>query len=394
MIEQIKNLSEKLSQEFIDYRRYFHKHPELSKKEFNTSKKIIEFLEKEKITYTSEIAGTGIVAIVEGKNPLRKCIALRADMDALPILEQNDLEYKSCNVGVMHACGHDVHMACLMGAAKVLNTLKDEFEGTVKFLFQPSEESFPGGAIGMIEQGVLDNPNVSSVFGQHVLPGLEAGKIGLKAGMYMASTDEIYLTVKGKGGHGATPELNIDPVVIASQILIALQQVVSRYATPAIPTTLSFGRFIADGRTNIIPNEVIMEGTLRTFDEEWRLKSHKRITDIAEGIARSMGARCEVRIEKGYPFLVNDDLITSRTKSWAIQYLGKESVVDLDMRMTAEDFAYFSHQRPSCFFRLGVADENGSIVSNLHTPDFNIDEKCIQTGLGLMAWIAINELSE
>jgi amidohydrolase len=314
-------------------------------------------------------------------------------MDALPIIEENKTDYKSLKKGIMHACGHDVHMASLLGSAKILSELHNEFKGTVKLLFQPSEEKLPGGALLMIKEGALEKPKSDNIIGQHVLPTLEAGKIGLKTGKYMASTDEIYITVKGKGGHGATPELNIDPVLIASHIVVTLQQIVSRNAKPGIPTVLSFGRFIADGRTNIIPDEVKIEGTIRTFDEGWRKDAHKKIIKMSQSVAESMGGTCDVLIDKGYPYLINDTLLTNNVKKYAIEYLGKDKVVDLEMRMTSEDFAYYSQKIPACFYRLGVRNDKKGITSNLHTSTFDVDEKALEIGMGLMAWIAFKELS-
>ena len=392
LLNLIKQEASTLLPKLVAIRRHLHKHPELSMQEKQTSEFIQAKLTEFGIPFTAGIAENGIVGLIEGKNPGKRVIALRADMDALPIVEQNQVEYCSINSGVMHACGHDVHMTSLLGAAKILNELKEQFEGAVKLIFQPSEERFPGGASMMIKEGVLENPAPEKMFGQHVLPTLEAGKVGMKPGKYMASTDEVYLTVKGKGGHGATPELNVDPVLIAAHILVALQQIVSRNAPPQLPAVLSFGRFIADGRTNIIPNEVKLDGTLRTFNEKWRAEAHIKIKNLAQSIARGMGGDCEVFIDKGYPFLVNDENITAEAKRYAIEFLGSENVVDLDLRMTAEDFAYFSQRVPSCFYRLGTRNEQEGIVHNLHTDRFDVDESSLETGAGLMAWMAIKSL--
>jgi amidohydrolase len=390
---RIKELSASYHAEIVALRRHLHANPELSEKEFNTADFICKTLDSYGISYSRNIGGNGIVAHIEGQQPQNTTLALRADMDALPIHELNDCGYKSLQPGVMHACGHDVHMASLLGASRILNELRTEFEGTIRLIFQPSEEKFPGGALEMIKDGVLKNPVPDRIYGQHVLPTLEAGKVGFKPGRYMASTDEVYLTVKGKGGHAATPELNIDPVLIASHIIVALQQVVSRSASPGIPTVLSFGRVIADGRTNIIPSEVKIDGTFRTFDETWRAIAHEKITSIASGIAESMGGSCEVFIDKGYPFLVNDELATSEAKALAKQYLGVDNVVDLEQRMTAEDFAYYSHIIPACFYRLGVKNPSWKDIRNLHTPEFDADERSLETGMGLMSWIAVNTLN-
>ncbi len=390
--QAIKELSGKYLKEITDIRRHIHTYPELSKEEYKTAELVAVKLQGMGIEVETDVAKTGVVALIKGKNPDKKTVALRADMDALQITEENDVPYKSQNEGVMHACGHDVHTSSLLGTAKILSELKNQFEGTVKLFFQPSEERYPGGAIEMIKAGAMENPRPENVFGQHVYPELEAGKIGLKPGKYMASTDEVFLTVKGKGGHGGQPMNNIDPVLIASHIVVALQQIVSRNANPSMPTVLSFGRFIADGRTNVIPNLVKIEGTIRTFDEEWRKAAHQKITKMAESIADSMGGSCEVYIDPGYPFVYNDPEVTANTKAWAIDYLGEENVVDLPLRMTAEDFSYFANEVPSCFYRLGVRNEDRGIVSNLHTPTFDVDELSIETGMGLMAWIAVNAL--
>lgn len=384
MIEKIKQLSEQYFQEIVEIRRHLHQHPELSFQEFETSKFIQQTLTDWGIEFKSGYVNTGIVALVKGKNPEKKIIALRADIDALPIQEENNLPFSSQNKGVMHACGHDVHTASLLGAIKILNELKNEFEGTIKCIFQPAEEVLPGGASLMIKEGVLENPKPMHIVGQHVYPELEAGKVGFKKGQYMASTDEIYLTIKGKGGHAALPFKLKDPVLATAQILVALQQVVSRCAKPNIPSVLSFGKVIANGATNIIPNEVYVEGTFRTFDETWRKQAHNHIREIAENTAKAMGVVCDVNIEVGYPFLVNDDETTERFIVAAKEFLGADNVVDLELRMTAEDFAYYSQIIPACFYRLGTSDSTG-----LHTPTFMVDEEALKTGMGLMAYISL-----
>ncbi len=391
---KIQQLSNQYLNEIINLRRRFHANPELAFDEIVTGDIICSELDKANIPYKRGIAKTGIVAIIEGKNPEKKAIGLRADMDALQITEKSNADYCSKNEGKMHACGHDVHMASLIGAAKILNTLKDSFEGTIKFVFQPSEEKYPGGAILMIKEGVLQNPLVTTMIGQHVHPGIGAGKIGLKPGKSMASTDEIYITINGKGGHAATPELIIDPIVIASHVVIGLQHIVSRMATPTVPTVLSFGRIVANGKTNIIPDQVFMEGTFRTVDEKWRDEAHKLIKQIAENIATAFNGSCEVFIDRGYPYLLNDDKLTAKIKNYAIDYLGSANVFDIDLRMTAEDFAYYSHTIPSCFYRLGVKDNSKNEILNLHTSSFDVDESCMETGMGFMAWVAVNELKE
>ncbi len=388
--ERIRQLASELFPEIVAIRRHIHQNPELSKMEFQTMEFVCSKLSGYGIPFKKGVAGTGVVALVEGRNPGARCIALRADMDALPIHEINEVEYKSKNPGVMHACGHDVHTACLLGAARILKTLSDEWEGTVKLIFQPSEESYPGGAITMIKEGVLDNPNPEFIIGQHVFPLLNAGMAGFRPGLFMASTDEIFLTVKGKGGHGAMPQMAVDPILIASHIVIALQQIVSRNANPLVPTVVTIGRIVGEGRTNVIPNEVTMDGTVRTFDETWRKLVHEKIRTIATKTAEAMGGQCEVRIDAGYPFLSNNPELESRLASLAGSYLGNENVVEVDQKMGAEDFAYFAQARPSCFYALGIANPDLGITGNLHTPDFNVDENAIATGMGLMAWFSVN----
>lgn len=394
LLDKIKALSISYSKEVIDMRRHLHAHPELSYEEVNTSKFVKAALSKFGVDAQQEMATTGIVALVKGKNPNKKTIALRADMDALPIHEANEVPYKSTKPGVMHACGHDVHTSSLLGTAKILNELKDQFEGTVKLIFQPGEEKNPGGASFMIRDGALKNPEPASIIGQHVMPLVPVGKIGFREGMYMASSDEIYLKVIGKGGHGAAPELTIDPVVIASHIIIALQQVISRNASPRQPTVLTFGRIIADGATNIIPNEVNIAGTFRALNEEWRKEGLKKIQKMGEGVAEAMGGKCEVEISHGYPYLENNPELTRRIRQAAEAYVGKENVVDIDLTLGSEDFAYYSHVIPASFYRLGTRNEARGITSYVHTPTFDIDEDALKIGPGLMAWMAVCELEK
>jgi amidohydrolase len=391
-VSHIKQLAQKHSKEIVEIRHHLHQNPELSFEEYNTQKYILQQLNNIGITDVTPTAKTGLVALIKGNNPDKKTVALRGDIDALPIEEQNDVPYKSINSGVMHACGHDVHTSCLLGAAQILNEIKTSFEGTIKLVFQPGEEKLPGGASLMIKEGVLKNPDVYSMIGQHVMPLLPAGTVGFRSGLYMASTDEIYVTVKGKGGHGAMPHLNIDPVLISAHIITSLQQLISRMANPAIPCVLSFGKVIANGATNIIPNEVKMEGTFRTMNEKWRAEAHQKMKKLAEGIAESMGGSCDFDIHLGYPFLKNNPEVTARAKQAAIAYLGEEHVVDLDIWMAAEDFAFYSQEVPATFYRLGVRNEAKGITSSVHTPTFNIDEAALEIGSGLMAWLALEEL--
>ena len=391
---KVHDLAKKYFDDVVQMRRHLHMNPELSFEEYETSKWVKAKLESYGIEVQDGVAGTGLVGLIKGNNPEKKVIALRGDMDALPIVEANDVEYKSKNEGVMHACGHDVHTSSLLGAARILNELKGEFEGTIKLIFQPGEEKLPGGASLMIKEGVLENPKPEHIVGQHVMPIIDAGKVGFRSGMYMASADEVYLTVKGKGGHAAMPEMFVDPVVITAHIIVGLQQIVSRFASPKIPCVLSFGKVTAEGATNIIPGEVKVEGTFRTMNEEWRAEAHAAIKKMAEGIAESMGAECDCEVRVGYPFLKNDPEVASRMKSHAIEYLGEDKVLDLDLWMAGEDFAYYSQVAPACFYRLGIRNEAKGINSGLHTPTFDIDESALEIGAGLMAWLAIRDLTE
>ncbi|UTA69252.1 MULTISPECIES: M20 family metallopeptidase [Emticicia] len=390
---KIKQLAKEYAAETIANRRYLHTNPELSFQEYNTARFVAQKLKDLGLSPQEGIADTGVVALIEGRNPESKVVGLRADMDALPIFEKNDVPYKSVNEGVMHACGHDVHTSSLLGTARILSQLKDEFEGTIKLVFQPAEEKAPGGASIMIKEGVLENPAPASMLGQHVAPNVPVGKIGFREGMYMASTDELYLTIKGKGGHGAMPDQLIDPVLIASHVIVSLQQIISRNKKPANPSVLSFGRFIADGVTNVIPNEVTIQGTFRCMDEEWREDGLRRMKKMAEGITEAMGGICDFEIVRGYPFLKNHPELTRRMKTAATAYMGKENVIDLDLWMAGEDFAFYSQVVDSCFYRLGTRNEAKGIISGVHTPTFDIDETALEIGPGLMAWLALDELS-
>lgn len=392
IINRIKQIANSNFSEVQKFRRHLHRNPELSFKEYETAEFVRNTLGAIGIDSIETIGKTGVTALIHGKQP-GKIISLRADLDALPIQEQNQTDYASQKEGVMHACGHDVHTSCLLGAAKILNELKEEWSGSIKLIFQPGEEKAPGGASVLINEGVLENPKPERIIGQHVMPLIPVGKVGFRPGKYMASNDEIYLKVIGKGGHAALPEAIVDPIIIASQILISLQQVTSRKSSPKTPTVLSFGDIHGYGATNVIPDEVNIAGTFRTFDEDWRKEAHRWIYQIATNTAEASGARCEVDIVPGYPFLVNDEAFTSDSKKAAQKYLGEENVVDLDLWMGAEDFAFYSHQLPACFYRLGTRNEQKGIISGVHTPTFDIDERALEIGSGLMAWLAVSELS-
>ena len=391
LIDQIKDLSDSYFEEVLGIRRHIHANPELSFEEYNTANFIESKLKEFGIEGVRRVADTGVTFTLEGGSP-GKTIALRADIDALPIHEQNEVDYRSTKEGVMHACGHDVHTASLLGAAKILRALRQELKGNIRFIFQPGEEKVPGGASILIKEGILKNPTPNTILGQHVMPLLPAGKVGFRSGMYMASADEIYFTVKGKGGHAAMPESGVDPIVITSHIIVALQQIVSRKASPKIPSVLSFGDIHGEGATNVIPDFVKVKGTFRTYNEEWRTRAHKLMTQMATGMAASMDATCEFEIKKGYPFLVNEPDYTERTRKAAEAFMGKSNVVDLDLWLAAEDFAYYSQEVDACFYRLGTANEALGITSGVHTPTFNIDESALKNGMGLMAWLALQEL--
>ena len=386
-----------VSDNIIATRRYLHQHPELSFKEFKTSAFVKTFLEKEGISYTDGYAGTGIVAIIEGsgKGPV---LLLRADMDALPIKETNEVDYKSINDGIMHACGHDVHTTCLLYAAALLNNTRSLWSGTIKLMFQPGEEVLPGGASLMIEEGVLENPKVDRAIALHVFPSMETGKVGFRKGMYMASTDELYLTVKGKGGHAAMPQDYTNPILALSEILLAYQDKFMRQGAligtygEHIPTVVAFGKIQAMGATNVIPSVATAEGTMRTMNERWRNDIQSQLKKIASEIGLKHGVTAIIEIKHGYPCVVNDPDFTQVCSNAAGELLGNEQVEELPLRMTAEDFAFITQKVPSCFFRLGTGNASKGINAGVHTSNFNIDEDALPVGVATMAWLAIKAL--
>lgn len=388
MKNRIQSLARQYAPDLIACRHHLHAHPELSFQEYETSKFIQAKLDEYGIPYTAGVAGTGVVALIEGKNPSKKIIALRGDIDALPIEEANDVPYKSKNPGVMHACGHDVHTTVVLGAARILQQVKDEFEGTVKILFQPGEEKHPGGASLMIKEGALENPKPQAILGLHVLPAMETGKLGFRAGKYMASADEIYITVKGKGGHAAAPQLTADTILIASNLVVSLQQIISRNNDPFSPSVLSICAFNGGFTTNVIPSEVKLMGTFRAMDETWRFKAHELIRKQATELVHAMGAEIDIDILVGYPTLYNNEAVTATARTLAEEYMGVENVLDTELRMGAEDFSYYSQVIPACFFRLGTGNKARGITAGVHTPIFDIDENALEIGSGTMAYLA------
>ncbi len=384
ILQTIKKLASNYANEFIEIRHHLHAHPELSYQEFKTSEFIQEKLHEYGIPFEVK-ATTGVVGVIKGNNENAKTVALRADMDALPIEEKNNVPYSSKIKGVMHACGHDVHTTCLLGAAKILSETKNEWEGTVKLIFQPGEEKNPGGASLLIKEGVLENPAPQCIFGLHVNPQLETGCLSFRSGKVMASADEIYITIKGKGGHAASPHLTVDTILIASHLVVSLQQVISRNNDPFSPSVLSITSFQGGFTTNVIPTEVKLMGTFRAMDEVWRYKAHDLIRRQTKELTAAMGAEADVHIDIGYPSVYNHEILNDYAMGIAVEYMGEENVGETEIRMGAEDFGFYSQKIPGCFFRLGTANKEKGITSGVHTPTFDIDERAIEIGIGIMA---------
>lgn len=390
--DNIKKIASEIKDEVIAIRRALHKNPELSFKEYDTSAFIKATLDEIGIPWVP-IADTGVLATIGSSHKGEKVIALRADIDALPIQEETGLAFQSANPGIMHACGHDIHTASLLGVARILQQVESDLKGTVKLIFQPGEEILPGGATKIIEEGALTSPRVDLILGQHVMPSLESGKVALRKGKMMASMDEIRITVKGKGGHGALPHENRDPVIAASTMIVALQQVVSRHIDPRIPSVLSFGKVVANGAINIIPDSVSVEGAFRTFDDSWREKAHDAIRDIASTTVAGLGCTCEVDIRKGYPTLYNNERLTDMIHSYAQEYVGPHNVLETDIWMASDDFAYYTQHVSGCYYMLGAGFSDKS-NGNLHTSTLEINEESLELGMGLMAYLAIKSLEE
>ncbi len=385
----VKDLSLELFQDITEIRHELHQHPELSFEEKETSGRIKNFLTRHNISFTDGWAGFGVIASIKGNEdgPLKM---LRADMDALPIKEMNDIPYRSKNEGIMHACGHDVHSSSLLGAAAIVQKLKNHLKGEVRFVFQPGEEKLPGGASMMISEGLFKNQTPAWIVGQHVYPSLPAGQVGFREGLYMASSDELYITIKGKGGHGATPHLCIDPILVSSKVITALQEIISRRVNPMSSAVLSIGRIYSDGgATNVIPEKVFMEGTLRAMDETWRLTAHEMIRELIESTCKASGATAEINIVKGYPSLTNDPKVTEFCRNAAIEYLGEENVHELPQRMTSEDFAFYTHEIPGTFYRLGTGWKDPARDFPVHSNRFDINDRALETGMGLMSYLTL-----
>ena len=386
LAEQIKTLAEQLAPEYIAVRRHLHANPELSYHEVETARYVQERLSAIGIPF-QVMSTTGVVGIIEGQHPSSRILALRADMDALPIQEENDVPYRSLNKGVMHACGHDVHTSILLGAARILHELRHAWSGTIKLIFQPGEEKNPGGASYMIRDGVLTNPAPRGIIALHVHPGLPCGQLSFRKGRVMASADEIYITIRSQGGHAAAPHLTADTLLIASHLVVSLQQIISRNNNPVTPSVLSICSIQGGHTTNVIPSEVKLMGTFRAMDENWRYKAHELIKKQTKALVEGMGAEVDIHIDVGYPAVDNHPSFTDEVWTHAADWMGKDQVRETELRMGAEDFGYYSQQIPGCFFRLGVRNESAGIVHQVHTPRFNIDENAIEIGMGVMAYL-------
>lgn len=401
MIDLIKEQIKALHERMIEWRRHLHAHPELSFQEHSTAAFVAEILKAEGIEIRTDVGklnagakGTGVIGFVKGEaSSSDRCFAMRADLDALPITEISDRNFRSKNEGVMHACGHDAHTAMVLAAGIALHQLREHWAGTVMLVFQPGEEKEPGGATLLLKEKVFEDPRPLGILGQHVTPELEVGKVGFRSGPFMASADEIYIRVIGKGGHAAMPKNNIDPIPIAAQLILELHKTVKDRTPANEPTVFSIGKVIANGATNIVPDQVSVEGTLRTFNEEWRMELHRLIDKTAREVINGSGVKLEIEIRKGSPPLVNDRQLTENIRQHAIEFLGKENVIEVDQRMGAEDFAWYSQVMPACFYRLGTGNRSDpNTTTGLHRSEFDIDESALEIGAGLMAWAAVREL--
>ena len=387
--------AEKIRSEIIDLRRELHKSPELDFALYNTSKVIKEFLKKEGIEYY-DCAGTGIVATIYGnsKEKKNKVIALRTDMDALPIEEKTETEYSSKVNGVMHACGHDAHMAMTLGAAKLINLHRDILKGDVKIIFEPAEET-TGGSKVMIKEGALENPKVDAIIGCHVDESLRAGTVGVKKGVAYAASNPFEITIYGKGTHGASPHKGVDPIVIAAQVISSLQLLISRETSPVNPAVITVGTINGGSAANVIPDKVVMTGIIRTMNLEDRKRMIDRLKDVVHMQVKSLNGRCEIKIDESYPCLYNDDDMYDRFNEYTIDMLGTEKVVVMqEPTLGVESFSYFSLQVPALFYHVGCGNVQKGITYPLHSCYFNIDEECLKVGVATHCNMIFNYLEK
>lgn len=389
--EEFRAKAEALAPELVRWRRHLHQHPELANEEFETQEYLLELIHSAGARVIRTFDPTGFVATLDTPASERS-VVLRADMDALPVEEQTDTGYASLNPGKMHACGHDVHMSCLIGALKILQDFSP-LPGQVYFLFQPAEEKLPGGALKVLESGVLQQINPGLILGQHVEPSMDSGTVGYKPDIYMASSDEVYFTVRGSGGHAALPGSSSPTTLAASKLVLLADKMIGRRKPAKTPTVLAFGRIDAPGATNVIPAQVKIEGTFRTFDEKWRKEAHNLLRDAATQVSDEYSVDIDVDILNGYPVLINDSKLTEACITSSGEYLGEKHVLPLALRMTSEDFAWYSHHFPSVFFRLGVRKPGTASVFRLHSNNFDVDEPAMITGAGHLAWLAFRYLN-